>query len=240
MSHRSSNNSNGFKDPRENKVSSLTDSMAFPAETPAAGGKDVLQDSQTYNKRKWLAVLMDVILFVAFVGLVVGGWFGYNALRDVYAPLWESRSMILIVELPCVDPALIPALGNPDERSVYNTEKTGVPALGQVMDMTVTDPIGDDFEDDVNGDASADEDYEGVENDQVYKTVRLIISAQAKYQKDKGYYVNSSPILAGDVNLYRFKGMAAEGTILALYEKDEYESMNEADSETVAASTTSN
>ena len=59
------------------------------------------------GNRLWVALVVDVILLVLLAGLIVGGIFGYRAVRDMYAPVWDERDVVFGVKMENVPPEMV-------------------------------------------------------------------------------------------------------------------------------------
>jgi hypothetical protein len=176
-----------------------------PAETPknAKGGGKVASGRR--GSRRWAAVLVDVILLLVLAGLITGAWFGFTVLRELYAPTWETRTVVYTVELQGVSPGDVQY--SSDGRFVYigapvwSSVHTDADFLGTVTDVTstrVTDEAG----------AST-------------LTLVMTVEADAFYREGKGYRMGETMLLAGLTGEFRFKGMTAQGTVISLKEKQE-------------------
>lgn len=148
------------------------------------------------KRRVWVSVLVDVLLLLVIAGLAVGGYFGYRALSEVYAPEWEQREVIFRVELEDVDPALLD--GEPDTlvgSKLWSSEHTDADQLGEITEV---------------GEYKAGE------------PLLITVKAKVYYRKGQGYRAGSTMLLAGSEGVYRMKGLTAEGRIISMHEvKDE-------------------
>lgn len=168
------------------------------------GGKKSLPGSR--KKKGWVAILMDILLLLALAGLLVGGWFGYRALRDVYAPEWEVREVTYRVELKGIDPNVVEygADGRPvyTNKALWSSDRTDADHLGTVVDVQT---------DLVDGNTL---------------NLYLTVKANAYYREGKGYRMGVTMLLAGYEGLFRLEGasgdlvdgLMAEGMILSLHE----------------------
>lgn len=198
----------------EKKISGLADEGTSYVGTPeggdgkggsSRGGAKALPGFR--RKRGWVVILLDILLLVALAGLLVGGWFGYKALRDVYAPDWEVREVIYRVELKEIDPNVLEY--GEDGRPVYinkalwSSDRTDADHLGTVVD---------------------------VQTERVLETntvnLTLTVKANAYYREGKGYRMGATMLLAGYEGLFRLEGasdekvdgLMAEGMILSFHE----------------------
>ncbi len=170
----------------------------------AKSGKAMLEKR---GKHWWSALLVDLILLVLLVGLVVGGVFGYRALRDLYAPRWETREVVFRIVIEDVDPDMLkygqggrPAMIN---NPIWSSDKTDADQLGIVTDAVLVTVDG------INTFA-----------------LHLTVEAEAYYREGKGYRMGETMLLAGTEGFFRMESMTAQGTIVSMHEKsDETESV---------------
>ena len=59
------------------------------------------------RRRRVIAILVDILLLLLLAGLIAGGWFAYRAIREVYAPTWETREVVFRVEMTGIDPDMV-------------------------------------------------------------------------------------------------------------------------------------
>ena len=150
--------------------------------------------------RRGRSIWVDVVLLVVLVGVIVGGVLGYRAAKNAYAPAWDERDIVFVVEFSRIDPSILPEFWHA-EAPLYVSDKTGTTPIGYLMYSPYI---------------SADAENEG------YVTVRVIMHAEARYRKGKGYYCGETPILAGLSGDLRVDGISGNGMILAVYEAEEY------------------
>ena len=222
-----SEKTNETSDLQQGKASSLTEAQLVPnlavsATRKGEGGESAAARARRERRRRRArSLLVDILLFLVLGGFLAGAWFGYNALKRAYSPAYEERTILLVVEMTGVNPRLIPgeeAIQNrPD---IYNSEAADARPLGQIRKIDIID--------------SADSDDAVAGGGAVTKDIRLTIEVKAEYRYAEGYRAGGQVLLAGDEGSYRMTGMAAKGTIVALYEAEEYESMQAAQSETGA------
>ncbi len=206
-------------DRKNRKASSLTDTAAVssrrPADAPAVpakDGKDALQASTApVEDHRGVKVAVDLIMIVVVIGILVGGIFGYRALKNAYAPAWEERTVTVVLELTDVNPAHSPLKNG----SMYIELSDGPLYLGRIIDGTRTEMPATDDQGGLGG-----------------EYCRVILETTARYRAEKGYYIGDYPLLAGISDYFRiggsapngdggFGGYIAEGTILAVYEPGE-------------------
>jgi hypothetical protein len=152
-----------------------------------------------------MPVLVDVILLLVLAGLAVGAWFGFSALRELYAPTWETRTVVYTLELQGVSPGDVKY--NSDGRLIY----VGAPVWSSVY--TDADCLGTVT--DARGTLVT---AEGGTNT---LTLILTVEADAAYREGKGYRMGETMLLAGLTGDFRFEGMTAHGTVISLKEKEE-------------------
>ena len=156
------------------------------------------------NKRLWVSLLVDIILLVLVVGLIVGGIFGYRAVRELYAPVWEVRDVVFGVQMENIPPELVrldsegqyAIVDNP----IWSSELTDADMLGTVKDLRTV--------------LVTTEERNTV-------TLYLKVEASAYYREGKGYRMGETLLLAGSTGTYRLEGLAAEGTIIFMHEKSD-------------------
>jgi hypothetical protein len=205
------------KGPDDRKISGMTD-VSAPYAGATDGGEGKGGSTRSGNKslpgsrkkKGWVAILLDILLLLTLAALIVGGWFGYRALRDVYAPEWEVREVIYRVELKGIDPNVVEygEDGRPvyTNKALWSSDRTDADHLGTVVDVQ-TDLV-----------SSAG----GTNTLNLYLTVK----ANAYYREGKGYRMGATMLLAGYEGLFRLEGAAgdlvdglmAKGMILSLHE----------------------
>ena len=158
------------------------------------------------GKRLWVTLLVDLILLVLLAGLIVGGIFGYRAVRDMYAPGWEVRDVVCGVNMANVPPEMVKY---DSERGKYfivdgpiwSSDETDADMLGTVTDIRTVM-------------VSTEADGQG----ETVLTLYLEVKASAYYREGKGYRMGETLLLAGSTGTYRLDGLSAEGTIIFMHE----------------------
>ncbi|MBR5124017.1 MAG: DUF4330 family protein, partial [Clostridia bacterium] len=156
------------------------------------------------KKRTWKTLVVDLVLLVVIVGLVVGGVHFYRTLRDLYAPVWETREVVFCVRMDGIEPSMV-KYGQDGrytftDKPIWSSDRTDADCLGTVTDVqTVL--------------VSRDDGYNTV-------TMYLTVEAQAYYREGKGYRMGATMLLAGSEGVFRVEGMAAEGVIISMHEKN--------------------
>lgn len=191
---------------KDSKASSLSDG-AGTHRSPVPEGGDGKGSSRKPDpmreNRKWVTLVVDLILLVVLIGLAVGGVFAYRTIRDLYAPVWETRDVVFCVKMEGIDPSMVKYgqdgrstfTGNP----IWSSDRTDADCLGTVTDVrTVL--------------VSRDDGYNTI-------TMYLTVEAQAFYREGKGYRMGATMLLAGDGSDFRVEGMTAEGIIISMHEK---------------------
>lgn len=187
------------REERIQKVSSLDgDGLTTPSRVSAHTGKRQRDRATSQNSAKfWRSVLVDVIILLVLVGIGVGGWLGYLALRDIYAPVYDQKEVSYVLKLVDIDydraDELLPAL---PEGDVYYSAKADGVCIGQVSDVIAVPSVTGDGKETM--------------------TLYLTVSVTATYHPKDGYYVEDICLLAGEVAVYRTKGLVAEGMILSI------------------------
>ncbi len=201
---------------RDGKASSLADGAGtYRPSAPEMGeGKGMSRKPDPVRgKRRWVALVVDLILLAVLIGLAVGGVFAYRAVRDLYAPAWETRDVVFCVKMEGIDPSMVKYgqdgrstfTGNP----IWSSDRTDADLLGTVTDVrTVL--------------VSREDGYNTI-------TMYLTVEAKAYYREGKGYRMGATMLLAGDGSDFRVEGMVAEGVIISMHEKSrETEAVTEA------------
>ncbi len=191
------------RDPTEKKASSLSDDGLTPlSRTVSVSGKrgKEKQKDQSLKKGKTLSLrglIVDLVLLLVLVGVVVGGWLGYRAVKSAYAPDWQSRQVSFSVEIKNIDydraDQLLPSLAGHD--LWYSAHVSG-DRLGVVKDVRAVPSVTED----------------GRETMTLYLTVETTVA----YRAGVGYYVGTTRILAGETGVFRAQGMTAEGMVVSL------------------------
>ncbi len=166
------------------------------------------------GERFWISLIVDVLLLCVLAGLIVGGWFGYRALREWYAPTWETRDVVFCVEMQGIAPDMVkygqdgrPTFTN---NAIWSSNRTNADCLGTVTDVRTVLVAWDDGTNTL--------------------TLYLTVEATADYREGKGYRMGETMLLAGSKGSYRVQGMTAEGMIISMHEAaDETEVDSEAD-----------
>lgn len=191
---------------RDGKASSLSDGAGTYRSSVPEGGEgkgNARKPDPVRGNRKWVTLVVDLILLAVLVGLAAGGVFAYRAIRDLYAPVWESRDVVFCVKMEGIDPSMVKYgqdgrstfTGNP----IWSSDRTDADLLGTVTDVrTVL--------------VSREDGYNTI-------TMYLTVEATAHYREGKGYRMGATMLLAGDSASYRVEGMVAEGSIISMHEK---------------------
>lgn len=191
---------------RDGKASSLTDSTnAYRPSAPESGENrgNTLKGDSWRRKRGWITLTVDIILLAVLVGLIVGGVFAYRAVRELYAPTWETRDVVFCVEMEGIDPSMVkygqdgrPTFtGNP----IWSSDRTDADLLGTVTDVRTVLVSWEDGHNTI--------------------TLYLTVEAQAHYREGKGYRMGTTMLLAGSEGTFRVEGMIAEGMVISMHEK---------------------
>lgn len=197
-------------DREDRRSSGLPDNIRAPMTgggTPTESGKGTKGMGKVAlgrrDRRLWVSVLVDVILLVVLVGLIVGAWFGIRAVRELYAPTWETRTVVYRVEIEGIAPDEVKYASDGryvfENKAVWSSEHTDADHLGTVTDAHTVLVAWDDGSNTV--------------------TLYLTVEAEAYYREGKGYRMGETMLLAGAKGLFRLEGMTAEGTIVSMHEK---------------------
>ena len=192
----------------DSKPSSLSPSSAIRVSVPTEGKKDRKgkmgkKTTGRSRSRVWVTVLVDLILLIVIAGLVVGGVFAYRAIRELYAPVWETREVVFEVEMKGID------LDNLEydkitaikDRPLWSSDLADADLLGTVTDIQ-TFLIPD-------------------ENGENTLTLHLTVEATAYYREGKGYRMGATMLLAGMKGTFMAYGLVADGMVISMHEKQE-------------------
>ena len=197
----------------DSKVSSLSVDPTALAPTSPEGkkgrkgkkGKVGRKAMGRERSRIWVTLLVDITLLLVIAGLVVGGVYAYRAVREMYAPVWETRQVVFAVEMKGVDPDMVkydqngrPVIVN---RPLWSSDQTDADVLGTVTDVQTLLVPG--------------------ENGENTLTLRLTVEANAHYREGKGYRMGSTMLLAGMKGTFMTYGLVAEGTVISMHEKQD-------------------
>ncbi len=167
------------------------------------GGDGVLETPAMRRKR---ALWVDIVLLLLLAAILVGGILGYRAVKRAYAPRWETREIVFVVEFPQLDAEILPT---PDEDywHLYAPLYTeGDELLGYLIEAPHYTAVPAD----------------GTADGRTYKTVRMTLQTAAQYRVGEGYYCGEVHILAGLSGKLRIDGVSGRGQIIEVCEKDEY------------------
>ena len=192
---------------KDGKASSLTDGAGTLRPSTPEGGEgkgSTRKFDPVKKKRTWKTLVVDLVLLVVIVGLVVGGVFAYRAIRDLYAPVWETRDVVFCVKMDGIDPSMVKYgqdgrstfTGNP----IWSSDRTDADCLGTVTDVRTVLVSRDDGDNTI--------------------TMYLTVEAQAYYRVGKGYRMGATMLLAGTEGVFRVEGMVAEGAVISMHEKN--------------------
>lgn len=196
---------NNERDERESlkKASSLDgDSLSFPTGKDIKGNKKS-KDKQSHRALKsgrrsiWRSILADLLILLVLAGLGLGVWFGYNALKDIYAPVWEERNVELCIKMVDIDYDRADELWEGlDNHPLWYTDAADGICLGSVTEVRLEPST--------------------TSTGKAVMTLYLTVSVTAQYRNSDGYYVGDVRLLAGEGGIYRTNGLVAEGTIISL------------------------
>lgn len=194
----------------ERKASSLSgDTLTSLSRTSKGSGKSGKDKKEKFlpGKRRFSlrGLLVDLALLLVLCGLGVGIWFGYRAVKNIYAPEWETRQISFVVE--------ITDLGLEETNALRNT-LSGCPLwYTSVADGDMLGKISQ-----LDSVPYTNEEGEGV------LALYLTVNAEAKYREGQGYYVGSTRLLAGENGVFRTEGLITEGAIVSLQDLTEVNS----------------
>ena len=197
------------------KASSLPDSATAhrPASVSGKTGGEGKRAMGRRGSRGWVTLAVDLILLLVIVGLAVGGVFAYRAIRELYAPTWETREVVFEVEMTGIDLDLVkygqdgrPTMtGHP----LWSSDRSDADFLGTVTDVRTVLVSEEEGKNSLN--------------------LYLTVEATAHYREGKGYRMGATMLLAGMKNTFMAEGLVAEGTVISMHEKsDETDGTTEA------------
>lgn len=165
-------------------------------ELASARKRDALEDRRPRGGRTRVWVV-DILLLVAIAALIVGGIFLYRYLRDTYAPSWDEKQVVYVLELSGLDPTLLSSASGGDRalvgKEIYASAREDADVLGTVRDVVrVTDE----------------------KTGRV--TLYLTVTATVRYREEKGYWIGDTRLLCGRTYSVRVAGLAASGELLSL------------------------
>lgn len=151
--------------------------------------------------------LIDGIFLVLIIGAVVGIYFLYSHLRDKFAPAWEERPVVYVLELTGVDSEMVAYESSGEKalcgKDVYGSMKPGADQLGRVTEaIRVQDAENPDR-----------------------VTLYLTVEATARYREGYGYRMADTRLLCGETRGFRLAGLEVQGSILFLQTREELESI---------------
>lgn len=151
--------------------------------------------------------MIDGVILVLIIGAVVGLYFAYSYLRDRYAPAWEERQVVYVLELNGVDSEMV-AYGSGGEKAlcgkdVYGSMKPSADLLGRVTEAVRVQDAEDPDR----------------------ATLYLTIEATARYRTGRGYWMADTRLLCGETRRFRLAGLEVQGSILSLQTQEELDSI---------------
>jgi hypothetical protein len=203
------------------KASSLPDSATAHRPVSSNSGKTGGEGKRAMGRRGtrgWVTLVVDIILLLVIAGLTVGGVFAYRAIRELYAPTWETREVVFEVEMTGIDLDLVkygqdgrPTMtGHP----LWSSDRSDTDFLGTVTDVRTVLVSEEGGKNTLN--------------------LYLTVEASAHYREGKGYRMGATMLLAGMKNTFMAEGLVAEGTVISMHEKSD-ETATESEAGTVFA-----
>lgn len=173
------------------------DGMALPDVDPQRKGE--CTDKRARRARAFAA---DIVLLVVLAALCVGGFFGYRALKKVYDPVREVRTVEYTVRVTDVDAKTVNTVVHDEQGNslfensrIYHTDSANGACVGTVKHVRLN------------------------ETEQSTYTLYLTVEAEVEYLEGDGYSVQDWHLLAGTTERYRVQGLSFEGFIMSLHEK---------------------
>lgn len=194
---------NDERDERMHKVSALDDdSLSLNLSTPPMHTEKTARNrpnTATTNRRQavWRGVLVDIVILVVFAGLCVGVWFGYQAIKNMYQPVFEERAIECVVKIDGIDyqraDDLLPALY---ESGIWYSDTADGVYMGLVTDVVPVPSVTNDGKE--------------------IMTLYLTVAVDSQYYPKDGYFVDHVRMLAGEMTVYRANALIAEGMIISI------------------------
>lgn len=157
------------------------------------------------SRRLWVSILVDVIMLLVLIGLIAGAWLGIRIIRELYAPTWETRTVVYCVEIEGISPDDVKYGADGryvfENKGMWSSDRTDADFLGTVTQARTVLVAWDDGSNTV--------------------TLYVTVEAQAYYREGKGYRMGETMLLAGAQGDFRLEGMTAHGTIVSMHEKNE-------------------
>ena len=176
---------------------------------------------------RWTTVGLDILLILLVVGVAVGGYFTYRAIKKAYQPVYETRKIEFEIALVNVDRGMAETLqNNLQGDDIWYTDRTDGVRLGRIDEIRVAESSTSPYENN------------GITAEKV--DVYLLVRADAQFRAGKGYYVSDVRILTGESSVFRVKGLVSEGYFVSVVDttKENTEMTSESDTGTVAAEIT--
>ena len=190
----------------EPKASSLPDSATAHRPASPEGKRSRAEGKRAptgRGSRRWVTLVVDILLLGILIGLVVGGVFAYRVIRELYAPTWETRDVVFTVEMTGVDVELVKYGhdGRPTitGHSLWSSDASDADFLGTVTDVRTVLVSGENGENTLN--------------------LYLTVEATAHYRAGKGYRMGATMLLAGMKGTFMAQGLVADGTVTSMHEK---------------------
>ena len=152
---------------------------------------------------RWSTFVLDILLILLVVGIAVGGYFTYRAIKQAYRPTYETRKLEFEIALTDVDRELAEELRDGLQGDdIWYTDRTDGTRLGRIDEGHVAES------------ASSIKNNGGISPDKV--DIYLLVRANAQFREGKGYYVSDIRILSGDFGVFRVKGLVSEGYFVSV------------------------
>ncbi len=213
-------------DPSEERKASGLDARASGDSTKSGQGAKRKSDARRSGwkdvsgetGRRRAPIWVDILLILLLVALVTGGVLGYRFLKRAYAPEWEEREVVFLVELTRVDEETMPKYWNMNA-PVYLSDRADTQPIARLIGVPyiASLPALSEDESAEAGDALS------------YKTIHLTLRATALYRAGNGYYIGEMPLWAGTKQDLRVDGLSTSAMILSVYEAAEYDARTAAD-----------
>ncbi len=185
-------------------TSMADEQIILPGGTSGDGKRNDRQRRETTLVRSGpqkFAWIVDLVLLLLLAVLIVGGIFGYRALKEVYDPVWDSKTVEFCIKV-----------SNVPRNTVYDVDGENRLTGKQ---MWVSDRVDGDCLGTVRAAF-----LEAPKPGETTSTLYLTVETTAKYRTGEGYYVNDTQLLAGTIGQYRVHGMTFDGVMISMHETE--------------------
>ncbi len=194
------------------KASSLHPVESDATENPRAHSrrtdprKDFRKKPDGDPARRRVQVWVDILLILLLVGVVAGGIFGFNQFKKLYTPRYKLHTVMILVEFSDLEAAYLPKYWHMNA-AAYISEGGMDRPIATLSDVPLV---------------VVQETEDGASPDELRKTVRILLKAEAVYRPGEGYSVGEVPLWAGMIYNWSVDGIAAPAQILMVCPAEDY------------------